>query len=56
MPLCAVVCCSLLIGLTIMLCAFFKKKKYTFGYLNKGDSWSCVGAGGGGLLQEEEGC
>ena len=55
MPLCAVVCCSLLIGLRIMLRAL-KKKKYTFGYLNKGDSWSCVGAGGGELLQEEEGC
>lgn len=27
-----------------------KKKKYTFGYLSKGESWSCVGAGGGGVL------
>lgn len=31
----------------------FKKKKYTFGYLNKGDSWSCVGAEGGGLAAGE---
>lgn len=29
-----------------------EKKKYTFGYLSKGESWSCVGAGGGGMLRE----
>lgn len=56
-PLCAVVCCSLLIGLR-MLCALQKKIKerkkkrnYTFGYLNKEASWSCVGAEG-----EDVGC
>lgn len=45
------VCCSLLIGVRMMyLLKKKKKKKYTFGYLNKGESWSCVGAGGGRLV------
>lgn len=67
-PLCAVVCCSLLIGLR-MLCALQRikgKKKYTFGYLNEEASWSCVGVEGGGcgmlspellaLVMEGQGC
>lgn len=56
-PLCAVVCYSLLIGLR-MLCALQKnqqQKNYTFGYLNKGASLCCVGAeeGGCGVLSPE---